>query len=231
MQILDVSVLGLRTARMIFRHPDSNVSITLFPMVHVGEKQFYEDTYGEAFDHDVALVEGLDSGVSRSLTRSYRWLNFEKLKLALQPKAPAQQNAKARIVKADLSAEEFHREWKKVPIALRSALYVMAPIFGIRGKLFASRASLAKALSLDDHPSGEEVLSWDPKFEPIYNSIGLARDKRLIECIEAELNDANGSERRIAIVYGARHMRAVVRHLAKLGYHCSDTSWRTIFSV
>ena len=216
---------------MIFRHSDTNVSITLFPMVHVGERQFYEDTYGEAFDHDVALVEGIDSAVGRNLTRSYRWLNFEKLGLALQPKAPAQEKVGALIVRADLSAEEFHREWRKVPIALRSALYVMAPIFGIRGKLFASRESLAKALSLDDHPSAEEVLNWDPKFEPIYNSIGLARDKRLIECIETELNDANGSERRIAIVYGARHMRAVVRHLTKLGYHCADSSWRTVFSI
>ena len=79
-------MLGLRTARMVFSSRTSLVSVTLYPMVHVGEEQFYRETYDEAFSHDAVLVEGFRSPVGRNLTRSYRWINFKKLGLVRQPK-------------------------------------------------------------------------------------------------------------------------------------------------
>ena len=62
---------------MVFSSRTSLVSVTLYPMVHVGEEQFYRETYDEAFSHDVVLVEGFRSPVGRNLTRSYRWIHFE----------------------------------------------------------------------------------------------------------------------------------------------------------
>ena len=228
MQILESSMLGLRTARMVFRSRASPVSVTLYPMVHIGEERFYEETYDEAFSHDVVLVEGIRSAVGRNLTRSYRWLNFWRLGLVRQPKAPPQEAVSARILKADLTTEEFHREWRKVSLLLRAAFLCAAPLYGIYRRLFASRHSLARDMCLEDRQSADEILNWDPTFEPVYHSILHARDKRLIECMADELR--GDSEKRIAIVYGARHMRAVLRELTRCGFHCSDSSWRTIIS-
>jgi hypothetical protein len=229
MQILESSMLGLRTARMMFRSPNSPVSVTLYPMVHVGEERFYKETYDEAFSHDVVLVEGVRSPVTRNLTRSYRWLNFNRLDLVLQPKTPPQESVAARIVNADLTADEFHRQWRKVSLALRSAVLVLAPLYGAHRRFFVSRERLARNMCLEDRRSADENLNWSPRFESFHHSILHARDARLLECLAAELG---GDEaKRVAIIYGARHMRAVVRELPKRGFHCSEASWRTIFST
>src|SRR5687768_3511227 len=112
MQILESSMLGLRTARMVFRSRESGACVTLFPMVHVGEEAFYRQVYEDAFGQDVVLVEGVRSPVTRNATRSYRWIDFDRLGLVLQPRTPAQEDVRARIVHADLTADEFHREWR-----------------------------------------------------------------------------------------------------------------------
>lgn len=231
MQILESSVLGLRTSRMEFESRNSSVTVTLYSMVHVGEERFYDETYAEAFAHDVVLVEGVRSSVGRNLTRSYRWLDFEKLGLVPQPKVPVQEGISARIVKADLSTEEFHREWRKVPLSLRAAFAVLAPLYGVHRRFFASRERLAHNLCLEDRRSADEVLDWDPKFEPVIRSIIDARDERLVQCLREELEASDKPEKRIAIVYGARDMRAVLRELHRQGFRCSNAIWRTIFAV
>ncbi len=229
MQILESSMMGLRSARMVFRSRESPVSITIYPMVHVGDRQFYKETYAEAFSHDVVLVEGVRSPVGRNLTRSYRWINLKALGLVGQPKAPPYDSVPARIVNADLTTEEFHREWRKVPLLLRAAFLFGAPLYGIFRRLSSSRQSLARDMCLEDRQSADEILDWSPKLEPVHHSILHARDKRLIERIAEELDGA--SEKRVAVIYGARHMRAVVRELSKRGFHCSEASWRTIISI
>ena len=110
MQILESSMLGLRAARLHLKSPNSHRTVTLFPMVHVGEAGFYEQTYKDASSHDVVLVEGVGSEVGRHLTRSYRWIDTGRLGLVVQPRYPSPEVAGARVVLADLTAEEFHFE-------------------------------------------------------------------------------------------------------------------------
>jgi hypothetical protein len=199
-------------------------------MVHVGEERFYKETYDEAFSHDVVLVEGVRSSVGRNLTRSYRWLNFARLGLVRQPKTPPEGSVSSRIVKADLTTDEFNREWRKVSPLLRAAFLIGAPLYGVHRRFFASRQRLAHNMSLEDRQSADEILGWSPTFEPVNHSIIQARDNRLIDCIAAELESANGTDARIAVVYGARHMRSVLRELARREFFCSESTWRTIFS-
>lgn len=214
---------------MVFRSQGTPISVTLFPMVHIGDERFYKEVYDEAFSHDVVLIEGGRSPVGRNLARSYRWINFRKLGLVRQPKAPPQEAVAARIVNADLTTEEFHREWRKVSLLLRAAFLFGAPLYGIYRRLFSSRESLARNMCLEDRKSTEELLSWSPRFEPVNHSILHARDQRLIECLAVELEGA--TEKRVAIVYGASHMRAVLRELTKRGFRSSEAGWRTIFSL
>jgi len=216
---------------MTFEHRESPVSFTLFPMVHVGDEQFYEEAFRDAYAHDVVLVEGIQSSVGRNLTRSYRWLDFERLGLVKQPKPPLPllDSVPARIVKADLTTQEFHREWRKVSLLLRAILFVAAPLFGLYMRFFGSRARIANRQSLEDRQSSEEILNWSPRFEPVYHSLLHARDKRLIECMAAEIENAKTA--RVAIVYGARHMRAVMRELTKRGFRCSKSTRRTIIAL
>ena len=227
MQILESSVLGLRAARHRFASPSSSVSVTLFPMVHVGEAAFFTNVHDEALSHDVVLVEGVRSPVVRRLTRSYRWIDFDRLGLVLQPRI-ASRGSGARIVHADLSPDEFHAEWSKVPFRYRAAGTLLTPLIGLKLRWFGSRESIAARLGMEDSLSSEEILSWDPDWANLMHSLVGARDQRLVECLRREIDRLEKGS--IAIVYGAGHMRGVLTELKRLGFRSTGSSWQTIFS-
>jgi hypothetical protein len=132
MQFVEVSVIGVRSARLIFSSPTSGVRVTLFPMIHVGEPDFYRTTYADAQSHDVILLEGVRSPVVARITRSYRWIEGAKnlSGLVVQPRFPDSLSI-AKIVHADLSQQEFEEEWRKVPLWLRLAVSALAPLIGL----------------------------------------------------------------------------------------------------
>ena len=231
MQILECSMFGLRAARHQFTHPNSSMSVTLFPMVHIGETAFYENTFNDALSHDVVLTEGVRSPVVRHLTSSYRWINVSKLGLIVQPRLPPPKADGARVIHADLSAEEFHIEWRKVPRLLRLAAFIIAPVMGLHRRLFATRKSLAHKMEMDDLQSSEEALSWDPTIAAFKNSILGARDARLILRLGEELDrSTHNDEPSVAVIYGAAHMRAVLTELLRRGFRPIKGSWQTIFA-
>lgn len=233
MQLLDSSDLGLRSARLTFRSSSSNVTITLFPMVHLGGAPFYDAVHRDAGGHDAILVEGFRSPVATRITRAYRWIEGAKhIGLIVQPHPPAQSPAQAAIIHADLSKDEFERHWRKVALHLRLALYVAAPLYAIHCRWFGSRAKLAKSLALDDLRSRAETLGWRPEFETIDKAIITVRDQRLVAVMGDYLDRAPAEPRRLAIVYGAQHMRAVIQELVRnRNFHCAKSEWMLIFPL
>jgi hypothetical protein len=231
MQLVETSLFGLRAARHRLTSPAHRVSVTLYPMVHVGEAAFFDHIYQEAFRHDVVLVEGVRSPVSKCLTRVYRWLNFDRLGLVIQPRTPLSHAVSARIVHADLSGEEFETEWRKVPMLHRLAVLALSPLIGLKLRLFGSRDSIAYRMTLEDRRSSEEVLSWDPVWAALDHSLLGARDARLVERLREQLDQPAAQERSVAIVFGAAHMRAVLGELAGRGFRSVESKWLTVFSL
>jgi hypothetical protein len=234
MQILEDTAFGLRSARISLVSPVFDTTITLFPMVHVGEPDFYSRVYEDACDHDVVLIEGINSPITTRITRSYRWmLQSKRLNLSLQPRFPQSSARGLRVVHADLSADEFRVAWEEVSVWVRWLVYVAAPVIGLRRKMSASRRTLAKGLAMDDQPSQKELIDWSSEAAALTRAILDARDARLIQRLEDELDNTNGQARRIAIVYGAMHMRAVLR-AATTGrgrYYAVSAEWLTIWAA
>lgn len=232
MQLIDSSALGLRSARLTFKNANSNITITLFPMIHLGETAFYEAVYRDACAHDAVLVEGVRSLAVRRITRVYRWIEgAEQIALVVQPRHPARANSQATIIHADLSGDEFEQHWRKVPLHLRLMFYMAAPAYALYCRWFGSRSSLAKRLARDDLPSRQETLSWTPEYASFDAATLVARDKRLVEVMGAYIDAAPTEPRRLAIVYGALHMRAVIKELTRRGFHCAKSEWRLIFPL
>jgi hypothetical protein len=231
MQIIECSIIGLRAARHVLTSPNAATIVTLFPMIHVGTEAFYRQVYDDAGAHDVMLVEGVRSPVVKMLTSSYRWINTGKLDLVVQPRSPSDGSVKARVVHADLTREEFTRQWHKVPIWLRFLATVLAPIVGLKRRFFASRESIAKNLELEDRLSSEEILAWDPMFAAFKRCIVGVRDERLIARLSHEIDrPVEVEQRKIAVVYGAEHMRAVLTELKRRGFRTSGGTWQTVFA-
>jgi hypothetical protein len=205
-------------------------------MVHVGEPDFYRAVYEDAFSHDVVLVEGVRSPIVRRITTVYRWLaNSKRIGLAVQSVDPRLSSGRATIVHADLTGAEFEAVWRKIPVWARVTVYFYAAIVGLRYRWFGSRQSLAKGMSLEDLPSRADTISWDwdpdPEFAALHDAIVVARDARLIErlCDQLDNHDQNV---RVAVVYGAGHMRAVLRELTdNRRYYAAEARWLTIFPL
>jgi hypothetical protein len=232
MQLIEASSMGVRAARFVLSSPNCPVTITLFPMVHVGEPSFYRAVYEEAFNNDVALVEGVRSPIVKRITRSYRWIEGSRiLGLVVQPRAPGQQQVRARIVHADLAPDEFAQVWRTVPIWLRAALFLIAPSIGLWRRFFVTRAILAKDLSCDDQASFDELVGLSPESIALTGALLDARDERLLERLREALDAPRDGERSVAIVYGAMHMRAVLRELSRRGFVPTPGDWLTIFSL
>ncbi len=222
-------MFGLRAARLAFHHPQTGVEVTIFPMVHIGERQFYKRAYKDAFEHDVVLYEGVRTRRSKLITASYRWLNLERLGLVVQPSA-AEFEGPARSVHADIAPEELRALWQRMPLWLRALVAFGGPAFGMYGRFTASRDSIAKGMTKDLLRDPDDILDQGDEFEPLRDMISHARDRRLIETLTSELGAAAHSTR-IAIVYGAGHVAPVVRALTRQGFSTRPSEWMTIFSL
>ena len=231
MQIIEKSVFGLRAARHTLTSPDGIISVTLFPMIHVGTDAFYRQVYDDAGSHDVMLVEGVRSPVVRLLTSSYRWIDTAKLGLVIQPRSPKDKHCEAHVVHADLSPEEFHQTWRKVPLWLRVLASLLAPLAGLKRRFFSTRETIAKNLEMEDRLSADEILAWDPKFAAFKRCILGVRDERLLARLSEEIERLSANDqRKIAVVYGAEHMRAVLAELKRRGFRATESAWQTVFA-
>ncbi len=202
-------------------------------MIHLGEPSFFSAVYADAFAQDAVLIEGVRSPITMRVTRAYRWIaGSRRLALVVQPQYPAQSVSRAKIIHADLTGAEFENLWKKVPLLLKLLLYVGAPAYGAYQRWFGTRASIARGHALEDLPSRKETLSWAPEYAAFDNAILTARDKRLVEVMDAYLDEPVAEPRRLAVVYGAGHMRAVIRELTKARrFHAVESDWLMIFPL
>lgn len=230
MQIVERSMMGVRAARQTMQSPDKQVSVTLFPMIHIGQESFYRQVHADALQHDVVLVEGVRSPVTRLITSSYRWIDKAKLQLVVQPRIPTALDGNPRIVHADLSTEEFHLQWSKLPFWLKLLVGIFAPLVGIHRRLFATRESLAKAMEMEDRLSSDEILSLDPRFAALRQTILHVRDQRLIERLGEELDRVADRPNKIAIIYGAAHMRAVLAELSRRNFRTAGATWQMVMA-
>lgn len=232
MQILESTMFGLRSARLSLRQRDTGIQVTLFPMVHVGDRKFYESVSEDALKHHAILFEGLRSNKMRSLTASYRWLDLDRLGLVVQPRLDeeAAQRAGARLVHADISENAAEELWSDMPLWLRVLLSIGAPIFGAYQRLFATRESVAEGMSRDLLRSRKSILEDGDEYQPIRDLLQGARDERLIQVLQKEILDAAYGTR-FAVIYGAAHIPPLVRHLIGFGFVTQPAEWMTIIKI
>lgn len=225
MQIIESSNWGVRSARLTFRHPVTDQTVTLFPMIHVAEAAFYDRVFRDANAHDAVLVEGVDSPITKRVTRSYRWIG-ERIGLVVQPRHPA--SSGAVVVHADLSGEAFGKLWGDVPRWQRWLIAVVAPIMGLHLRWFGTREMIAGRVGMDDAMSRDELLRWNPETALLHRIIRDSRDERLLQVVAEQLTFRQS----VAVVYGAAHMRAVIRELTqKRGFVSAEGEWMLVFAL
>jgi hypothetical protein len=226
MQFLESSVIGLRAAIYRFSSKSLELELLIFPMVHIGDPSYYRYIKTQLSNCDSVVFEGVKSKKTWFLVQSYKILQKKKsLGLELQSKALNIENMPIQKIHGDVTAEEFDKSWRQIPLWFRTIVLICAPLYGIYQYLVTDRTSLAKDHSVESVPlkndidESKESLKFD---EAILHD----RDSKLVEVLEDHIATHGNRSETTAIVYGARHIPAVVAFLSeKYGFKVTKSEW------
>lgn len=232
MQFIEKNSFNVRSAIYSLKKDGSGLEFLIFPMIHVGSSEFYDEISRRLAHCDLILAEGVKSRRANLLTLSYRIVShIRRMELVTQQEGMRVESFRAKIFNADIDGAAFDERWSSLPISLRVQLIVLVPIFAVYLFLFGTREMLGENLALDDLPTAEEILSDDEDFEPLDSLIMDERDRILIEHV-ARLEDQQQGSAKIGIVYGAQHMRSTIRFLMqKLNYRIAKAEWVKVFDL
>lgn len=85
-QIVEANDAGVRVAELVLRRRDSPLQFVVYPMLHVGTRDFYQELTRRLARADVVVTEGVGpSKAAASLTSSYRAMADDlRLRLIVQ---------------------------------------------------------------------------------------------------------------------------------------------------
>jgi hypothetical protein len=231
-QIIEVSVTGVRSAVITLQRSETPMRIVLFPMIHAGAPAFYQSVAARIRDCDLVIAEGITgiSPVAWALTLAYRLPGRNRrLGLTVQDVDPAALGVP--VINADMTAREFARGWRSVPAVHRLAVVFLIPLTALAIRLFGTRRFLARYArhwQVEDLPGRADELLH--RKAPEATALILdRRDALLVDALVAVHEARKDEPIDVAVLYGAAHMRAVTREMfARFGYRPRAAEWLQI---
>jgi hypothetical protein len=233
MQFIEKNSFNVRSAIYRLNKGDGGLEFILFPMIHIGSKEFYDEVSQRLAKCDLILAEGVDSKKANLLTRSYRIVKkIKRMDLVTQREGMKISGFREKIAHSDMKGPVFDERWSALPLKLKAQIFFLVPVYVIYLFLFGTRETIAENIALEDLPSSQEVLWQDDDFDKLDALLIDERDRRLIRNIEG-LHQTNGKDKKIVgIVYGAMHMRNVTSFLLrKLDYRVAKAEWVKVFDL
>ncbi|MEO3413420.1 hypothetical protein AAFO92_02060 [Roseovarius sp. CAU 1744] len=196
---------------------------TLFPMIHVADKGFFDRVMNEADAHDCVLKEGVGwRPVARTTRRAYKAISRGSPDLAVQPSGP--EGSRKKWYNSDLDPETFRQSWKKIPLVRRIFFHVALRVIGLILRFGKARVLLSEALASSTIRDGDAM---EAIFGKEFRQVVLDdRDAALLRGCEIAIE--RRPDDRVAIVWGAAHLPPLVTALMeKHGYRISNREWIT----
>ncbi len=231
MQIIEASSFGVRSSVKRFESQSPEPAFLLFPMLHVADPDFYKDISSRLKQCDLILCEGVNSPTGSLITSSYRYFSNSPRLGLVQQRSMDLSHVKDRLIHADVAAREFEGRWHGMRTWWRFGLPLIAPFYGLYMRYFGTRQFLAKGQSMNLKPSRRDVLASDDERE-VLGVLLHWRDRHLLRVLEQERVKASNANKVIGVMFGAKHMRAVINHLIKRGnYRQVEADWVTVFDL
>jgi hypothetical protein len=244
MQIVEVSVTGVRSAVLRLTRPGTPLRYEFYPMVHIGEPAFYAAVVERLRRCDLIVAEGVGRPAKPQRAARPRFGAAKAAVSALTAgyRLPAlfardglvEQDIDYRALGVpvrypDMTAEQFLAGWQKVPVWQKALAVTMGPLIGLERLAFGSRRALARDLELTDLDWQDELQDID-SIDDLFGLLGEQRDRLLI----AELDEIHRRRRlepiTVAVVYGAGHVAPAVHGMRALhGYGVRSAEWLTVF--
>ncbi|MER7813184.1 hypothetical protein [Streptomyces sp900116325] len=132
-----------------------------------------------------------------------------------------------QVINPDVTAAEAIADLKTLPRWMYVLLMISAPVMGLVFALRGPRAFLDEDLVVEDLPSTlrAEMMADDP----VEHAMTDRRDQRLLDALGKIHAERGAKPIRVAIVYGAGHVPAIVSGLRnRYGYRPRDAEWLTV---
>jgi len=131
-QIIEVSVTGVRSAALRVRRHNTPLWFTLFPMIHVAQPAFYDEVANRLRDVDLIVAEGVKSDAPENEPVTHL---YERFRGRGGPEIVMQDIDYASlgppVLNPDLTLTELDdRLSQHVPLPGRLLIYAAAPIAG-----------------------------------------------------------------------------------------------------
>jgi hypothetical protein len=229
-QLIEVSVVGVRSAAITLRRRDTPLRFVLFPMLHLGTEVFYQQVTERIGRCDLVVAEGISgrSLVISALTLAFR-LPGRRRRLGLVKQHIDLACAGVPVIRPDMTASEFSQGWRAVPLLQRIMVVGLAPVVAVGFWLLGTRRMLSRNANVDDVPDqlASQLREQAAELEDL---IVDRRDGLLISALEAIHDQRRGEPIAVAVLYGAGHMPAAVHHLVERhGYRPREAEWLTVF--
>jgi hypothetical protein len=229
MQLIEVSMAGVRSAVITLRAPGTPMRIILFPMIHAGTPGFYRSVTARLAGCDLIVAEGISgrSVVVQALTLAYR-LPARSRRLALAVQDIDYSSLGVPVIRPDLTAGQFRARWRTVPVLQRLAVLGLVPAFALAFGLLGAR----RAQPLPGHRRPADVLGRPGRqVAPQLTELILThRDALLLDSLTTIHQQRQAETIDVAVVYGAGHMPALTHELYRRhAYRPSSAEWLTVF--
>lgn len=157
MQIIEVSVTGVRSSVITLQHGHSPMRFVLFPLIHLGTEEFYRAVTARLGECQLIVTEGIAgrSVIASALTLAYR-LPSQKRNLGLVVQRIDYASLGIPVIRPDITAQQLRRRWRSVPILQRTAVWCLVPPIALAMWIFGTRKIISRHLGQDDLPTHEE---------------------------------------------------------------------------
>ncbi|CAG6394063.1 hypothetical protein NMG29_32230 [Streptomyces cocklensis] len=229
MQIVEVTGYAVRSAVFTMRRKGSPLEFVVFPMLHVASPTFYAQVRRRLRDCDLIVLEGIkgkSAGVS-TLTLAYRFAPRRRRNGLVEQDDAELLPEGVPVLFPDVTAAEAMADLRALPRTTYALVMVAAPLMGLVFAMRGPRAFLDEDHVVEDLPPTlrAEMLA-DHEVE---HALTDRRDRRLLEALGTIHAERRHEPIRVAVVYGAGHVPAIVRGLAEgYGYLPRDAEWLTV---
>ncbi|MET8629068.1 hypothetical protein ABZW30_35945 [Kitasatospora sp. NPDC004669] len=229
MLFVEVTGYAVRSAVITLRRRGTPMTFVLFPMVHVGTPAFYAEVRRRLDSCDMVVAEGV-TGRSRQagmLTMAYRFApRRARSGLVLQNDVPLPTEG-IPVVEPDMAAAELMRGIHRSLNWQYPSLLLLAPLLGLWFALRGPAAFLDEDLVVEDFPTSRRAEARANS--ELRHALLDERDARLVDALSQIHDERHHEPIRVAVVYGAAHMPAVVRGLlSRYEYRPRDSEWLTV---
>src|SRR5215510_553862 len=145
MQFIEKNSFNVRSAVYHLKKDGAELEFILFPMIHVGSKEFYDEVSRRLAACDLILAEGVNSRKAHLITLSYRVVKkIRRMDLVTQQDGMNVSGLRDKIINADMDARAFDERWSELSLWLKAQLFLFLPIYIVNLFLFGTRETLAE---------------------------------------------------------------------------------------